>query len=195
MLALFGAEHDRTGTPPPHYAVMLGDAVPVVRNDADGGRSIELMRWGLPDQQGGGNRCATILDVADPRWRDWLAVEHRCVIPVNAFSVRAEGGERHWFARDDSRAPFAFAGIWLPAVAEDKGLPLFAILMTKSNAPIRAIGSDDMPVILAEGDWDEWLEGDADAALALPRSTPDDLLTLVATGEDRDPPESRMGYQ
>ena len=49
----------------------------------------------------------------------------------------------------------------------------FAVVTTEANAPMRAV-HDRMPVILAPGDWAEWLESDDPAALMRP--APDDLL-------------------
>jgi putative SOS response-associated peptidase YedK len=194
MLELFSAKHDRTGNLPPNLAVLPGAAVPVVRKDTDGERAIELMRWGLPNPEGkGGNPLATIADIGDARWRDCLGPDQRCLVPANAFSERHDAGsEPHWFARDESRTPFAFAGIWMPAKG---GHTFFAILTTEANALVRPIHAEGMPVVLGEDDWEIWLAGDADAARALLRPAPEDLLHIVATGEERDPPESRMGYQ
>ena len=194
MLDLFAAKHDRTGNLPPNLAVTPGAAVPVVHSDSDGERAIELMRWGLPDPQGKGEEPVTTIGNIDA-WRDSLTQAHRCLVPANAFSERHETeGEPHWFARDESRTPFAFAGIWLPAGAGDDHA-LFAILTAEANALIGEVRAGDMPVIVAEDDWESWLEGDTEAALALLGPAPEDFLKLVATGEERDPPESRMGYQ
>jgi putative SOS response-associated peptidase YedK len=187
MLDLFKAKHDRSGNLPPQLAVVPGGAVPVVRIDTDGERGIELMRWGLPVK--GDKPLATIADAG----QDFPKPERRCLVPANAFSERHDTGtEPHWFARDESRTPFAFAGIWMPA---DGDHPIFAILTTEANALVRPIHAAGMPVVLTEDDWDIWLAGDAGAACALLRPAAEGLLSLVATGEERDPPESRMGYQ
>jgi putative SOS response-associated peptidase YedK len=46
-----------------------------------------------------------------------------------------------------------------------------------------------MPVILTEDNWDIWLDGTQEEALALQQPAPNDLMRIVATGEERDPPE------
>ena len=48
-----------------------------------------------------------------------------------------------------------------------------AIVTTSANGDVRFV-HDRMPVVLAPGDWAEWLEGDDPAALLRP--APDDLL-------------------
>jgi putative SOS response-associated peptidase YedK len=196
---LFAADADRAADLPPQYAVLPGHTAPVVRNDAEGQRAIEPMRWGLPDPMGGAEPLTALHDIADPRWRERLIPEYRCLIPATAFCEYAEPGrEPHWFARDQARTPFALAGIWMPVTGgtPNNGLQLvFALLTTIPNDVVQPVNAEAMPAIIAEDDWSTWLEGDLDAALALIRPAPSDAVILVATGEERDPPESRMGYQ
>ena len=68
----------------------------------------------------------------------------------------------------------AFAGLWEHWRGEgDEVVRTFAIVTTDASAPMRAV-HDRMPVILAPGDWAEWLEGEDPARLLRP--APDDLL-------------------
>jgi putative SOS response-associated peptidase YedK len=92
----------------------------------------------------------------------------------------------HWFALDEQRTPFAFAGIWRPWTGERKGERgehrLFAFLTTESNDVVRPIHAKAMPVILNEPKaWDTWLSGSIEEALQLQRPLPDERLTVVAT--------------
>jgi putative SOS response-associated peptidase YedK len=192
MCDLFEAERDHTGNLPPNYAAAPGSAVPVVRKDEDGERTMELMRWGLPRAQGG-KPVAAIQTIDDPRWPDLVKPAHRCLIPANAFS---EGDDHNWFARDESRTPFAFAGVWLPAEPDaGNARGLCAILVNGVNGLTATEGEQPMPVILTEDEWDEWLDGDNEEARAVLKPPAEELLTVVSTGEERDPPASRMGYQ
>jgi len=189
MCDLFEAENDRTGNLPPNYSAAPGALVPVVLKDETGGqRTVELMRWGLPASAGEAPVTA-IHDISDRRWPDLVKPEHRCLIPANSFS---EGRARNWFARDEIRTPFAFAGVWLGT--SRGGHRRFAILSSDVN---RLAGADaqPMPVVLTEDEWDEWLDGDNEEARAVLKPPAEELLTVVSTGEERDPPESRMGYQ
>jgi putative SOS response-associated peptidase YedK len=192
MCDLFDAERDHTGNLPPNYAAAPGSAVPVVRKDEDGERTVELMCWGLPTAQGG-EPVAAIQSIDDPRWPNLVKPAHRCLIPANAFS---EGDGHNWLARDESRTPFAFAGVWLPAdphAGNARGL--CAILVNGVNGLTASEGEQPMPVVLTEDEWDAWLEGDNEEARAMLKPPAEELLTVVSTGEARDPPESRMGYQ
>jgi len=199
MAALFKASADGAAELPPQYAVSPGHIAPVIRNNAEAGRAITPMRWGLPDTAGGAKPIAAISDIADPRWRDRLILDYRCLIPATAFCEYAQAGrEPNWFARDQARTPFAIAGIWMPSGRNEAGNGLdllFAVLATLPNDTVRPINPDTMPTILTEDDWETWLSGDIDTALALIRPAPSEAVDLVATGEERDPPESRMGYQ
>jgi putative SOS response-associated peptidase YedK len=203
MADLFAANAERVADMPPRYAIDSGGVAAVIRKGADGARRIERMRWSMPGPADvGGDPLTGIQDVADPDRHDWMTPEHRCLVPATAFSEYNNGGkEIHWFARDESRTPFAFAGIWRPSTGEVGGEaavdrhPLFDFLTTEPNALVRAVNAFTMPVILTEDEWDIWLEGDVDAALAVLRPAPEEMLIAVSTGEQRDPPESRMGYQ
>jgi putative SOS response-associated peptidase YedK len=188
MRDLFEAEQDRTGDIPPNYSAAPGALAPVVLKDENGRRTVELMRWGLP-VAGGGEAVIELNDICDPRWPHLVKPEHRCLIPANSFS---EGRARNWFARDETRKPFAFAGVWL--ATESGTHRRFAILAGSTNS-FAGAGARPMPVVLTEDQWDDWLDGDNEEARAVLKPPPEELLTLVSTGEERDPPESRMGYQ
>ena len=104
-------------------------------------------------------------------------------------------------ARDQDRTPFAFAGVWRPwtGTRGTKANPVvgnhivFSFLTTEPNDAVRPIHAKAMPVILTEDNWDQWLDGSQEEAPALQQPAPVDLIQIVASGEKRDPPESRMG--
>jgi putative SOS response-associated peptidase YedK len=100
-----------------------------------------------------------IRNTSSPRWRPWLNVGHRCVVPFNSFCEYADTKPREtptWFALDDER-PLAFlAGIWTtwngrrgtkanPVEGEHQ---LFGFLTTDANAEVGAVHPKAMPVIL-----------------------------------------------
>ena len=90
---------------------------PVVRR-RDGGRELSMMRWGFPPPPKVGTQPVTnVRNVASPYWRPWLKPEFRCLVPVSAFREYADTKPKKspvWFALDDERPLFAFAGIWRP---------------------------------------------------------------------------------
>src|ERR1700722_11567254 len=60
-----------------------------------------------------------IRNTSSPHWRGWLKPESRCLVPVNSFSEYAPEPNPEtkkkdvvWFALEESRPMFCFAGIW-----------------------------------------------------------------------------------
>jgi putative SOS response-associated peptidase YedK len=123
---------------------------------------------------------------------------NRCLVPATSFCEYADTKPRKtpiWFALDEDRPLFAFAGIWTRwrGVRGPKGAPVegehqpFGFLTTEANATIAPIHPKAMPVILTTTDeCDRWLEADTLAALQLQRPLPDDALRIVAKGEKED---------
>ncbi len=195
MRGLFRVTRDRTGNLPPLPAIFPDYPAPVIRRDADGERAMDMMRWGIPGPaQFGGKPCTNVRNVKSSHWRSWLG--NRCLVPATAFSEYTDSTPKicHWFARDEARTPFAFAGIWRPwsGTRGTKANPvtgehlLFSFLTTEPNDVVRPIHAKAMPVILTRDEWDTWLDGDMLAALALQRPAPIDLMRIVAIGPKQD---------
>jgi putative SOS response-associated peptidase YedK len=100
-----------------------------------------------------------------------------------------------WYALEESRPLFFFAGIWrgwrgvrgTKAKPEEGNHLLFSFLTTSPNAEVAPIHPKAMPVLLLdEAAREMWLNGTMDQALALQRPTPDRTLKIVATGEKED---------
>ena len=60
-----------------------------------------------------------IRNTSSPHWRGWLKPENRCLVPFNSFAEYAPEPNPEtkkkdvvWFALNDDRSLFAFAGIW-----------------------------------------------------------------------------------
>ena len=91
---------------------------PVVRN-AEVGREMTLMRWGMsPPPRTGGAPVTNIRNTSSPHWRIWLKPEYRCLVPADSFAEYAPEPNPEtkkkdvvWFALNDDRPLFAFAGI------------------------------------------------------------------------------------
>jgi len=167
----------------------------VVRTAPDGVRELTMMRWGFPPPSRVGNH--TVINVhnsAGGWWRPWLQAGHRCLVPVTSFCAYQEGTKSAipvWFAQDDTRPLFFFAGIWQPFFGERKGEPgehlLFSFLTTEPNAAVAPVHPKTMPVLLLEeASRETWLTGSLEDALALQRPAPEDALRVVATGEKQD---------
>jgi putative SOS response-associated peptidase YedK len=91
---------------------------PVVRNTG-AEREMLMMRWGMPPPRGGGFLVTNIRNTTSPHWRVLLKPENHCLVPANSFAEYAPDpnpatGKRDvvWFAFNDDRPLFSFAGIW-----------------------------------------------------------------------------------
>lgn len=160
----------------PRYNAAPTQALPVVVNE--GGRSLELQRWGLipswAKDPGIGSRLinARCDGVADkPSFRSAFK-KRRCLVPADGFYEWA----KHGAAKTPMRITlsggelFAFAGLW--EVWKDPGggsVRSFTIVTTDANATLKPI-HDRMPVILRREAEAVWLDEAA---------TPADLLDIM----------------
>jgi putative SOS response-associated peptidase YedK len=112
------ATRDNVGNLPPLPGIFPDMLAPVVRTAPDGEREILRMRWGMPcPPQFGAQPVTNIRNTASPHWRRWLGPANRCLVPVTSFCEYEDTKPRKtptWFALDESRPLFAFAGIWTP---------------------------------------------------------------------------------
>ena len=197
---LFALSHDRAGNLPPLPAIFPDQSAPIVRHDADGQRELVMARWGLPGPvQAGAPLVFNLRNAASPYWRRWLGRANRCLAPVNAFCEYADTKPRKtpvWFAHEETRPLFAFAGVWIPwrGVRGPKSAPvegeheLFAFLTTEANAIVAPIHPKAMPVVLSGAEaFDLWLNGETGDALRLQAPAPEGALRIVARGKREDP--------
>jgi putative SOS response-associated peptidase YedK len=188
------AMRDTTGNMPPLPGIFPDTLAPVVRTARDGARELTMMRWGFPPPPNLGTRPVTnVRNVKSPYWRGWLKPEYRCLVPATSFCEWTDAKPKvtHWFALDESRPLFFFAGIWRPWTGDRKGESgehlLYSFLTCDSNDVVRPIHAKAMPVILtSEGDREAWLTAAVEEALKLQRSLPNEALRVVATGEKED---------
>ena len=197
----FRARHDRTGNLPLFPGIFPDQMAPVVRIDANGERELVMARWGMPGPpQYGGAPVTNIRNLDSAHWRGWLGVRNRCLVPATSFCEYADTKPRKtptWFALNEMRPLFAFAGLWTSwrGVRGAKSAPaegrheLFGFLTTDANAIVAPIHPKAMPVILTEPtEFDRWLGAETIDALALQRPLPGEALRIVATGEKEDGP-------
>src|SRR6266852_6245498 len=119
IIALFRVINRYVGNLQPMPGVFPDYPAPVVRNAA-GERELIMMRWGMPPPpRAGGFPVTNIRNTTSPHWRGWLRPENRCLVPANSFAEYApepnlatKKKDVVWFALNDDRPLFAFAGIW-----------------------------------------------------------------------------------
>jgi putative SOS response-associated peptidase YedK len=117
--ALFRVMNRYVGNLAPMPSVFPDYPAPVLRNEG-AEREMTMMRWSMPPPPcAGGFPVTNIRNTTSPHWRGWLKPESRCLVPANSFAEHAPEpnpatGKKDvvWFALDDDRPLFAFAGIW-----------------------------------------------------------------------------------
>jgi putative SOS response-associated peptidase YedK len=186
IVALYKLTFDRPPhNLPPNYNVCPTDPIDVV-TEQDGKRDFGRMRWSLiprwwpkPIKE---LKAATFNARAEtvetkPFFRDAFK-RTRCLIPMSGYYEwqATPGGRQPWYftARDGSPALTA-AGLWDEWKDRQSGerLKSCTMIITEPNAFVAEV-HDRMPALVAEKDYDAWLDGSAGVELLRPAA--DDLL-------------------
>ncbi len=176
---------DETGGFEPNYNVAPTTDVAAVVAEAGADRRIRRMRWGLlpawlkagpdgePQTRSSLINARAETAATSPAFRA-SARHRRCLVPMDGYyewKRPAEPGGRktpYYFHRDDG-AQLLVAGLWSVWRA-DRAAPgrlSCTLITTDATAGFAAI-HDRMPLLLAEADWDRWLDPG--------RTAPADLL-------------------
>lgn len=152
---------------PARYNIAPTQEVAAVRAAEEGRRKLALLHWGLvprwAKERAIGNRMinARAESVAvKPAFRDAFR-KRRCLVLADGWYEWqvAPGGKQPWFIRRKDAKPFGFAGLWerWKDPADGAMLESCTIVTTDASPSIRKI-DDRMPVVLADTDWDRWLD-------------------------------------
>ena len=193
------AARDRLGNAEPRTAIWPKYEAPVVRLSDDGERELVNMRWGFLTPKKSAKTGKPLKPEAwnnarddkvnSPLWREAFR-SRRCLVPATAFreALGRSPAEDWWFGvvKDDQLVPFALAGLWRdgqPGVGGDEsGWLTHTMMTTTANDLVRTIHPTRMPVILDEGDYQAWLNGTPDQAMALLRPFPVHRMRVIAHG-------------
>ncbi len=195
IAAYFGAAEGETLLEP-NYNVAPTRDVPVVLQ-VDEQRRLEAFHWGLvpswaKDPKIGSRMINARADgVATKNSFRAPFKRRRCLIPVDGFYewVSIKGREKKqpmYITRTDGEM-FAFAGLWERWKGPQPDFPLHSctIITGEPNEKMSTI-HHRMPVMLAPGDWDLWLDpsfSDTDVLQQLLVPAPSEIITYhpVAT--------------
>ncbi|WP_027165757.1 SOS response-associated peptidase [Mesorhizobium sp. WSM3224] len=194
------AMRDIMGNLEPSLDVYPNTLGPVVRNALDGQRELARLLWGMPSPpervKGKADYGTTNVRKTNYfHWQPYLGVEHRCVVPVTSFAEPSpvdvkdpETGikKNYWFALNEDRPLFFFAGLWTrwhgmrKAKDDPADHEVYGFLTTEPNALIAPIHEKAMPVLLTTKDEVEtWLTAPWSEARHMQRTAPDDALVIV----------------
>jgi putative SOS response-associated peptidase YedK len=196
--AMAGQWRDSPGNFEPQPSIFPDQLAPVVRTTPDGGLELLMMRWGFPSPTNAQAPFVTnVRNTKSHWWSRWLRPEYRCLVPATSFCEWTDSRPKvtNWFALDEARSLFFFAGVWRPwtgtrGTVRDRVTGehlLFSFLTTEPNAEVKSVHQKAMPVLLLTKDEREtWMTALSAEALGLQRSAPDGSLTIVATGSTSD---------
>jgi putative SOS response-associated peptidase YedK len=202
VATLFRVAHNRTVHIDPLPGIFPNYTAAVVRMANDSEREMALMSWGFPLLQAG-KAPRRVTNVRDDKiltssfWRPSFE-QRRCLVPATSFcepNGDVKPATWHWFALkgDDPRPLFAFAGVWrryngpIKKDGPNIELEVYSFLTTTPNPLVEIINHERMPVLLSEPDeFETWLKGTPNEAMALARPYPAERLRIVQEGFDKE---------
>lgn len=181
----FGIEDDIPELPP-RFNVAPSATMPIIRQEADGRRTVVLARWGLvpswvKDPASGPHPINAKVETAaiKPMFRQAFRAG-RVLVPADCFfEWKAVAGRKLPFLiRMRDQEPFGMGGLVEYREGSAGIEATFAILTTNAN-PVVADIHDRMPVIVRPEDYDRWLDPenrDVESLLPLTGPYPERLM-------------------
>jgi putative SOS response-associated peptidase YedK len=151
---------------PPRYNIAPTEPALILRVNAGAMRELALVRWGLiPSWVKDPREFTTLINARSetasekPSFRG--AMRHRrCLVPTDGFYewTGRPGAKQPHLIRKMGGGVFALAGLWEHWLGADGSeLETMAILTTAANGDVTHL-HDRMPVIIAPGHFDRWLD-------------------------------------
>ncbi len=185
LAGLLGAvDETRVAGFEPNYNVAPTTEVAAVV--AEGRRRIRLMRWGLlpawvkagpdgrpaPARQLINARAETL--TSSPAFRS-AAAQRRCLVPMDGYyewrpdaDVPGRGRKTPFYVSAPDGSPLLVAGVWSRWRPGTGAAGLLSCTLVTTAAPPRfAAIHDRVPLVLAEADWDRWLDPESPAPAEL----------------------------
>jgi len=171
---------------PPRYNIAPSQPVPIIRK-WQGKRHFSLVRWGFVpswakeiDAHGIliNARAESILQRAS--FKNAMK-RRRALFMASGFyewQNQGRGPKQPFYITQKSGEPFAIAGIWEHWMSKDGAeLETAALITVEANSDIRPI-HNRMPALLAQKDYDLWLDDETtpEDAQSLLKPAPDDAL-------------------
>jgi putative SOS response-associated peptidase YedK len=156
-------EWDKLGDYRPRWNAAPTTNLPVV-TAAQGGRTLEVMRWGLIPSwakdikisRATFNARAEGIDTK-PAFRGAWQAARRCLVVADGYYEWRQSDRQPFALALGNRGLMTFAGLWDSWRAPDGNMiKSFAIITTRANE-LAATIHDRMPVILAPDGWAAWL--------------------------------------
>ncbi len=187
----------------PRYNIAPTQLAPVARQRPDGGRSLDMLRWGLVPSWASDPKIGNTMINArgetvatKPAFRTAFK-RRRCIVPASGFYEwdKVAGGkikQPYYITASDS-GPLMLAGLWESWTSPEGEIVRSYTIITTSPNEMMAKIHDRMPVILDEADFDRWLDPEREDASELIRSYPAELMlatpvsTLVNSPRNEDP--------
>jgi len=151
----------------PRYNIAPTQLVPIVkRSPASSVRELTMCKWGLvpfwaKDSSIGPKLINARSESVSEKPAFRAAFKNRrCLVPADGFYEwkRLERGRQPYFFGMADKAVFAFAGLWEQWKGPDNlFIESFTVLTVNANELVLPV-HDRMPVILAEQDYDLWLD-------------------------------------
>lgn len=152
----------------PHYNIAPGQAIPVVRETAQG-RELAMLKWGLiPSWAKEASIGMKLINARGetlaekPAFRSAYR-QRRCLVPADAFYEWESfaGRKQPYCIRMRGEGPFGMAGLWEHWKAPDGHVVESCTIVTVDANALVAKLHDRMPLILAPENYGAWLRAES----------------------------------